>query len=106
MDGVIRVNKKEEKKVLIKIIGVLESLSYNAITITEGEKYIFSPKNSKRLINMNCNKDIIDIIEECCELEDIESLIPEKLNQNINSLKLKSIKVLKSYDKFGSRDGN
>ena len=53
---------------------------------------------------MNCNKDIIDIIEECCELEDIESLIPEKLNQNINSLKLKSIKVLKSYDKFGSRD--
>ncbi|MDO4477347.1 MAG: DUF3969 family protein [Clostridia bacterium] len=106
MDGVISVNKIEEKKVLIKIIGILESLSYNAITIPEGEKYIFSPKFSKRLIDMNCNKNIIDIVEECCELEDIESLIPEKLDQNINSLKLKSIEVLKSYDKFDSRDWN
>ena len=98
------MNEIEEKKILIKIIGVLESLSHHAITITEGEKYIFSPKFSKELINMGCNKKIIDIIEECCELEDIESLIPEKLDQNINLLKLKSIDILKLYDKFDEID--
>ena len=100
MDGVINMNRIEEKKILIKIIGALESLNSNAITISEGEKYIFSPKISRKLINMDCNKKITDIIEECCELEDIESLIPEKLCKNINSLKLKTIEVLKSYDNF------
>lgn len=100
------MNEIEEKKILIKIVGALECLNSSAITISEGEKYIFSPKFSKELINMDCNKKITDIIEECCELEDIESLIPEKLNRNINLLKLKSIEILKSYSNLDTMEWN
>lgn len=44
--------------------------------------------------------DFINLLERGCELEDIVSLIPEKLEKIINELKESAIKVLKGYPKF------
>ncbi|MBR6218613.1 MAG: DUF3969 family protein [Eubacterium sp.] len=92
--------KIEEKKLLIKIIGTLDALYNGAITICEGERYLFSPCNIMRLTQDGYDRKIIKILEVGCELEDIESLIPHKLSSNIIALKQEAINVLKEYDSY------
>ena len=70
-----------EKKELKRIIETLELIYIGEITIEEGEKRCFSPKNAIRLEKEQCNQRIVDLIWECCELENIESLIPHKLKK-------------------------
>ena len=98
MDGVIYVDKLNEKKILIQIIGVLVAISNDSMTIGEGEKYLFSPRMVKKLIDEKCDNRIVDIINEGCELEDIESLIPDKLEKNLDYLEKKALDILKSYE--------
>jgi len=41
---------------------------------------------------------IVDIIIECCELEDIFELIPTKYMQTLQTLQNRIIEILKQYD--------
>ena len=72
------MNEIEEKEILIKILGLLYCLKNNAITINESEQYLFCPRKIKSLKEKKCNKNIIEILEYCLELEDIESLLSKK----------------------------
>jgi hypothetical protein len=92
------MKKVEEKKILIQIVGILVSLLSEAITINESEKCLFTPYIVNNLIDRGCERRIINIIEECCELEDIKSLIPHKMNDNIERLRDKSLSLLKEYE--------
>ena len=76
----------------------MEAISDDAITIDEGEKILFSPRMVKRLIYEKCDEEIVSIIEEGCELEDIESLIPQKLWETITALKKTALAKLKLYE--------
>lgn len=87
-----------EVKLLISVIGVLESLLNESISIDESEKLLFSPKTIKNLLSEQCDRRIISIIEECCELEDINSLLPQKLKKNLILLKNRALILLKDYD--------
>ena len=44
------------------------------------------------------NECIIDIIIECCELEDIFELIPTKYMETLQILQNRIIEILKQYD--------
>ena len=94
------MKKIEEKKILINIVGILECIKNDSITITEGEKWLFSPRVVEFLKNEGCNKKILEIIEEACELEDIETIIPQKLAGEIIKLKERAIEELKFYELF------
>jgi len=50
------------------------------------------------LENNKVNKRVIDIITECCELEDIFEIIPTKYIQTLRILQNRIIKILKRYD--------
>ena len=106
MVGVIEMNKSIEKVLLINIIGTLEAISNNAISISEGEKFLFSPQKTRKLINMGCDDRIVSIIEEGCELEDIESIIPHKLPENILKLKKRALDIIMKYEKIDNIDWN
>ena len=43
---------------------------------------------------------IIDILEKGCELEDIESLIPDRLLKVINELEKETLEIIKEYPRF------
>ena len=62
---------------------------------SEGEDILFSPKNIKKLEQDGCDSRIIAIKWEACELEDIESLLPMRLDEIINDLKDKSLELLR-----------
>lgn len=91
--------KEIERFILINIIGLLESLKKNAITIDDTEIYLFSPYSVDILSEKGINKEIIELVELGCELEDIESLLPDKLYKNIESLLDKALNLLEGAPK-------
>lgn len=89
-----------EKILLVSLVGTINSLKNNAISIDEAEKFLFSPYMIKFLKDKKCNEDIVNIIELGCELEDIISLIPDKFNNILENMNNKSIDLLKQYEEF------
>lgn len=83
----------DRKIVLLAITGTLTALEAGKISVNEAECFLFSPFMAEVLKSCNCSRDIVEIIEEIieegCELEDIESLIPESLPEVIKNLRKK-----------------
>lgn len=80
----------------ILLIGLLTGLEKGSISIEEAEGYLFNPYSVERLEKYNTSSEIIEIIKLGCELEDIESLLPEKLQENIRLLKERAVLLLES----------
>lgn len=94
------MSKNDEKIVLINLIGILEALKRNNLSIDEAEKFLFSPHTIAKLQKKKCDEKIIDILERGCELEDIELLIPDKLLKTINELENRALALLNDYPNF------
>ena len=95
-----KLEKADEKIILLAIVGNLEAIKKGGITIDEAEKFLFSPHMINKLRAQMCDEKIVEIITKGCELEDISSLIPEKLNDVINELMEESISLIKEYDEL------
>lgn len=93
--------KYANKFISFLALGVLTSLEKKLISIDEAEGYIFKPSLVNFLEEINATEELINIINLGCELEDIESLIPEKLQSNIEDLLNKTLSVIKKSDDFG-----
>ena len=87
-----------EKLFLINILGTLEALKNKKITIDESEAIIFTPYTFFTLEEKGVNKKIIDLLQECCELEDVESLCQDKLDKVIEELKQRTLALLDKYE--------
>ncbi|MEH6944943.1 DUF3969 family protein [Bacillus sp. JJ722] len=83
-----------EKLILVNISGVVECLRNKLITVEHAEKAIFSPYSIDLLKNKGICTEIIDLIHMGMELEDIESLMPEKLESSIAEIKSKTKSLL------------
>ncbi|WP_146552564.1 MULTISPECIES: DUF3969 family protein [Rummeliibacillus] len=85
----ISISGKSESERLVSIIqlGLLSALEKQIISIEEAEGYLFNPLTVSKLEMSGLSEEVIDIIREGCELEDIQSLMPEKLLPNIIRLK-------------------
>lgn len=92
------MNIVDEKILLIQIIGALEAMQRGSITITEGEKYIFSPRSVNKYKEARYSDNIINLIERGCELEDIESLLPNKISSSMEEIKEDALMLLNKYD--------
>lgn len=94
------VTQNDEIIILISLIGIFEALKNGSVTINEAEQFIFSPYMVRKLEQHNCNSKIVNIIERGCELEDFESLIPEKLLDFINELEREVFEILDNCQSF------
>lgn len=94
------LTENEEKVLLISIIGILETLKRGGLSINEAEKFLFSPHMIAKLKEKKCSNKIVDILERGCELEDISSLLPHRLESNIDKLIEQSCEVMKTYPIF------
>ncbi len=95
-------SETDEKMLLLAILGNLEAVQKGVITIDEAEKFIFSPYIARKLTIKGCNKQIIKLVKKGCELEDINSLIPEKINQVLDELKKETLNLIDNYKTFDS----
>ena len=93
-------NAIDEKVLVIIILGILDALFEQKITIVESQKCLFSPYIVNSLVNLKCKKEIVDLIEKGCELEDVESLLPSKLKDNICLLRNDALIQLNELEKY------
>lgn len=93
--------KYANKFISFLALGVLTALEKKLISVDEAEGYIFKPSLVNLLEKINAADELINIINLGCELEDIESLIPENLQSNIQDLLNKTLSVIKETDDFG-----
>lgn len=92
-----------EKLLLINILGTLEALKNKKVSIDESEAIIFTPYTFFTLEERGVDKKIIDLLQECCELEDVESLCPDKLDNVIEDLKQRTLTLLDKYEEYKTR---
>mgnify|MGYP000949835146 CR=1 FL=1 len=88
-----------ERFILIANIGIMTAIKEGVISIEEAENYLYSPYSVERIKNLGINIDVIKLVELGCELEDVESLIPDKLNNSIDEISNTSIELLRSLPK-------
>ncbi|MCW3382303.1 DUF3969 family protein [Escherichia coli] len=93
-------NEHAEKFISLLVLGVLYSIE-KAISIDEAEGFIFKPSTSKTLNAASHSKNLIDIIDSGCELEDISSIIPENLSGNIDKLINQTLDFIRGAPDFG-----
>lgn len=98
MELKLSVNEKNEAErlVLISAIGLLESLENGIVTIEDCENYLFNPYSVSVLEGKKLDTEVIEIIELGCELEDVQSLVPDKLQDEIKGLKEQAKERLKN----------
>jgi len=94
------ISKNDEKMVLINLIGIFEALKRDILSIDEAEKILFSPHMVAKLRMKGCDEKILDILERGCELEDIVSLIPDKILKTINELENMALELVNVYPNF------
>lgn len=78
-------------------LGILQSLKNKLISIDESEQLLFRPGITIKLKKKKCNKEVVDLLEYCCEIEDIESLLPEIYEAKLIEFIERNISVLKEY---------
>jgi RNA binding exosome subunit len=96
----ISISGKNESERLISIIelGLLSAIENQLISIEEAEGYLFNPLTVSKLEACGLDEKVIEIIKEGCELEDIQSLVPEKMSSNIKRLKEKVVRNITSIE--------
>lgn len=90
----IENNNDMERFVLTSVVGLLSSYQNKALTLNECENYMFSPYVVEKLRDLNIKQSIIEVVELGCELEDIESLLPNELEYEVSKLKDCAIRLL------------
>lgn len=94
----IKLEQSEEiqKFLCILNLGMLDSLLEGALTFEDAYAYLYRPYVAQLLKQNDANKSIIELFEECCMLEDIRDIAPEKLKDAIKLKKKETIDLLKS----------
>lgn len=64
----------------------------------KAKEFCFHPISQRTWEKHKVDERIIDIIIECCELEDIFELIPTKYMEALQILQNRIIEILKQYD--------
>jgi endonuclease III len=94
----INLEQSEEiqKFLCILNLGMLDSLLERALTFEEAYAYLYRPYVAQLLNENEANKAIVELFEECCMLEDISDIAPEKLNDAIKLKKKETLNLLKT----------
>ena len=86
-----------EKLIALQTLGIVTGLIHSTLTIEDAEKILFNPYLLEKLEAQPVSQEILDLIHLGTELEDVESLLPEKLTNSLYELQQKSIKQLEQY---------
>lgn len=67
-------------------IGLLTSVRSGLMSLEEAEQLLFTPRTEGVLREKGVSSVICELVLECCELEDVLSLMPHKYLDNIDLL--------------------
>lgn len=76
----IELNEKREIEnfFIVFTLGLLTNVKFENNIIDMAERYLFNPYSVSKMKNCDFDIKLIEIIEECCELEDVKEMLGEK----------------------------
>jgi len=84
----------------IVVVGLAFALKEKSISVVEAERILFSPYMAVQLARSGCSSGLVDLIERGCELENVESLIPQKLIGVIDEILSGSLGEVKKIEEI------
>ena len=88
--------------VSLYVLGVLSALSENLISIYHAERAIFTPRIASAAEKLCLHPKLIKLLWDGTELEDVESLMPEKLASSILELRATALELVSELDNKSS----
>jgi hypothetical protein len=88
--------REAEQLIAVLCVGICVALKSGTMSINEAENCLFSPYTISVLKQLGLSERAVELIHMGTELEDVESLVPNKLPGAIDELKDKAIDLLKS----------
>ncbi|WP_341348440.1 DUF3969 family protein [Paenibacillus sp. FSL H3-0469] len=83
-----------QKFLCILNVGILDALLNGALTLEDAYAYLYRPYVAQLLAQNNANKEVVKLFEECCMLEDIRDIVPEKLQDTLKLKKQETLNLL------------
>lgn len=84
----------------IVVVGLAFALKEKSISVVEAERILFSPYMAAQLARSGCSSGLVDLIERGCELEDVESLIPQQLLGVIEGIMKESLDEIRRVEEI------
>ncbi len=93
-------NKTEiEQWVATMSLGICTAIVGGSLTIAEAEARLFNPHTLEQLETLGLAQDLLEIVHLGTELEDVQSLIPERLSQSLTEIEAKALTFLNGIDR-------
>lgn len=98
MEMVIQVEDTTEVERLLSIlnIGLCVALEQGTLSIEAAEHYLYSPYTLEKLQQLGVSSELLQVVHLGTELEDMQSLLPEKLEESLAEMKDLSLKILQA----------
>ena len=100
LENRVLVKNMQDSEIFLNIlmVGILTAFHNGKITLDDGRHLLFRPGVIDYLESKSISKSIIDILWLCTELEDVKSLIPDKLNDETIKLIKQLLANLDNFD--------
>jgi Protein of unknown function (DUF3969) len=82
--------------VAVMSLGLCTAIAGGSVTIEEAERRLFNPKILAQLRGLGLTEALLEIIHLGTELEDVQSLMPDKLAESLTQMQEKSLIFLQT----------
>ncbi len=80
--------------VAVMSLGLCAAIAGGSVTIEEAERRLFNPKVLAQLTGLGVAESLLEIVHLGTELEDVQSLVPDKLAESLAQMQSKSLTFL------------
>ena len=95
----LHTQEEIERFILIVNLGLTAALKMDMISINEAERHLYTPYSFTILEELGINEDVVMLVKLGCELEDVESILPDKLDNSINTIHNSALDLLRTIPK-------
>ncbi len=89
-----------EKLLTVLSLGLTEAIKASVVSIDEAEQLLYSPQVMKLLNDLGFGKELVDLVHLGTELEDLESLLPDRLEDNLSQMTDSAVDALRNMPRI------
>lgn len=100
MPIVLRLEDKTEVEqwVAMMSLGICAAIAGGSLSIVEAEARLFNLHTLTQLESLEVASELVEVVHLGTELEDVQSLIPERLSESLSEIEQKALAFLNRID--------
>ncbi len=94
----IQIEDKTEIERLLALlhIGLCVAIGQGILSIEAAEDYLYSPYTVEKLEELGVSPQLRRLVQFGCELEDVASILPKKLDESLAEMKQAALEILQA----------